>query len=147
MLYKSTIPELKLKKIKSNLIKKKITTSKDASDYARQFYYDDLSIYESFFLILLNKSNLTIGFVKISQGGIAGTVVDKMIVMKYAIESLASGIILIHNHPSGNTNPSNTDIQLTNNLKECCKLFNIYIFDHVIITEENYYSFADNNLL
>ena len=97
--------------------------------------------------MLLNRANETIGYAKISQGGIVGTVVDKKILFKYVVESLASGIILAHNHPSGNTNPSQADLNITKDLQQLCKLVDSEILDHVILTADSFYSFADNGKL
>lgn len=145
--YKTTIPELTLKKKETDIKKVKIQSSRDASDYARNFYFDDLGIFESFFILLLNRANNTIGYVKISQGGTAGTVVDPKLIAKYAIEGLAESVIMIHNHPSGNTKPSNSDIKITNKVKNGLAFFDIKVLDHVIITEESYYSFLDEGLI
>lgn len=145
--YNSSIDQLSLKREKSNFPKAKIITSSDAAQYARQFYFDDLDIYESMFLILLNNSNNTIGFVKISQGGITGTVVDVRIIAKYAIETLATGIILVHNHPSGNTTPSSADTIITAKVKQGLALLDVTLTDHLIITSSSYFSFADEGLL
>jgi DNA repair protein RadC len=79
----------------------KITSSETAYNVIRQFWHDDIEIYESFFVLLLNRANVTIGWAKISQGGITGTIADPKLILKYAVDSLASGIILAHNHPSG----------------------------------------------
>jgi DNA repair protein RadC len=84
---------------------------------------------------------------KLSQGGVSGTVTDTRIIMKKAIEHLASGIALCHNHPSGNINPSESDIQITNKIKESGKLLDIELHDHLIVSDKDYYSFADNGLL
>lgn len=128
----------------SGFNKRKVSSSKIAAEYCRQFFHDDLTIYESFFILLVNRANNTIGYVKISQGGVVGTVVDASIVAKYAIESLASGVILCHNHPSGNTQPSTEDINLTRKIKKGLALFDIAALDHIILTEDDYYSFADD---
>ena len=84
---------------------------------------------------------------KLSQGGISGTVTDVRIVMKKAIETLASGIIVSHNHPSGNLNPSESDTKITQKIKEAGGLLDIQLLDHLIISDKDYYSFADNGLL
>ena len=89
----------------------KITAPGDANKFARQFYHEDLGIYESFFIMLLDRQNTVTGWAKISQGGIAGTVVDLKIILKFAIDSLSSGVIFVHNHPSGNLNASRQDIR------------------------------------
>ena len=142
-----TIPLLSLKKTQTDFVSTKLTTSKEAADYARQFYFDDIEIYESFFLILLSIRNTTIAYVKISQGGIASTVVDAIIVAKYAIDSLAKNVILVHNHPSGGCSPSESDRILTKNIKKGLDLFSINVCDHIILTKDTYYSFADEGIL
>ena len=136
-----------LKATDSEFTKVKITSSESAEKFIRQFYGDDLEIFESFFILLLNRANETIGYAKISQGGIVGTVVDKKILLKYVVESLASGIILAHNHPSGNTNPSQADLNITKDLQQLCKLVDSEVLDHVILTADSFYSFADNGKL
>lgn len=122
----------------------KCTTSQAAADYARAFYGDDMDIYESAFIILLNKANNTTGWAKISQGGTAGTVVDVKIVCKYAIEALASGVIFVHNHPSGNLNSSVQDESITRRLKEALALLDVRLLDSIILSSDSYYSFNDN---
>jgi DNA repair protein RadC len=136
-----------LKATDSEFTKVKITTSESAEKFIRQFYGDDLEIFESFFILLLNRANETIGYAKISQGGIVGTVVDKKILLKYVVESLATGIILAHNHPSGNTNPSQADLNITKDLQQLCNLVDSEVLDHVILTADSFYSFADNGKL
>ncbi len=103
--------------------------------------------HEEFWIILLNRANKVISTQKISQGGIAGTVIDSRLIMKAALEQLASSIILCHNHPSGNKLPSQQDRTITNKLKEAGKLMDLPVLDHLIITESGYYSFADEGLL
>ena len=125
----------------------KICSAKDAYDYAKMFYFDDISIYESAFVILLNRANNTIGYAKICQGGISSCLVDKIIVAKYAIDSLASGVILVHNHPSGALNPSRYDDQITNEIDACLGMFGVKLLDHVIITDGSYFSYKDNGKL
>lgn len=139
--------ELRRKETAQSFEKVKIVDSKQSAAFARQFYHDDIDIYESFFLILLNRAGFTIGFVKISQGGIAGTVVDSKLVAKCAIESLSSSVILVHNHPSGRKEPSNQDHLITKQIKEGLRLFDIPVLDHLILTQKEYYSFADEGIL
>ena len=145
--YKNTISEYSLKYTKSEIQKTKVTTSESASNVIRQFYFDDINIYESFFILLLNRANNTTGFAKISQGGTAGTVVDVKIIAKYAVESLCSAVIICHNHPSGNITPSEADINITKKVKDALLLFDIKLTDHIILSENNYYSFSDNGNL
>lgn len=141
------IKRFELKTSQTNLEQVKISNSENAADFIRQFYSDDIEIYESFFILLLNRANKVIGYAKISQGGVCGTVVDKKILLKYVIDSLASGVIIAHNHPSGNTSPSDADIRITKEVKELCKLVDSALLDHVILTADSFYSFADNGNL
>jgi DNA repair protein RadC len=103
--------------------------------------------HEEFWILFLNRSNKVINRMKLSQGGISGTVTDVRMVMKRAIEYLASGIIVCHNHPSGNLNPSESDTRITQKIKEAGNIMDIQLLDHLIISEKEYYSFADNGLL
>jgi DNA repair protein RadC len=142
-----TIKKYELRKMDTDFKRIKIHSSKEASDFIRQFYSDDIGIFESFFLLLLDQSNSTIGYVKISQGGITGTVVDPLLVAKYVIDSLAKGVILAHNHPSGNLSPSRQDLDITERIKKGLNLFDVQVFDHIILTEEGYKSFSDDGLI
>ena len=132
-----------LRKEQTNIENEELLSSKSSNQFARKFFFEDLGIYESCFIILLNNAKKTIGYAKISQGGICGTVVDPTLIAKYAIESLCKGVILVHNHPSGSLEPSSNDDNLTKRIKECLKLFDIVLLDHLILTEESYYSYAD----
>ena len=145
--YKSKISEYSLKYTKSEIQKTKVTTSESASNVIRKFYFDDINIYESFFILLLNRANNTTGFAKISQGGTAGTVVDIKIIAKYAVDSLSPNLIICHNHPSGNKQPSDADLNITKRIKDALLLLDIKLIDHIIITENDFYSFADNGNL
>jgi DNA repair protein RadC len=136
-----------LKKNETEFKKVKITNSKDAYECIRQYYHEDIEIYESLFILLLNNSSESIGFAKISQGGITGTVVDVRLVAKYAIESLATGVIMAHNHPSGTLKPSEADDMITKKVKEGLKTLDISLLDHVIITSYGYYSYGDEGRL
>lgn len=124
-----------------------IKSSQDAAKFARQFYYDDIELYESFFLILLDRANNTMAWAKISQGGIASTVVDPIVVAKYVIDTLSSGVVLVHNHPSGRLDPSPEDKRITNTIREGLKLFNAQVVDHIIMSKDSYHSMADNGEL
>lgn len=103
--------------------------------------------HEEFWILFLNRANRVTGRMKISQGGVSGTVTDVRIVMKKAIESLASGLVICHNHPSGNNSPSDSDIRITQKIKEAGALMDIQLIDHLIIAGKDYYSFADNGAL
>ena len=100
-----------------------------------------------FYVVMLNNANNTIGYTKISQGGITGTVVDVRLIAKHALECLATSVILIHNHPSGNSKPSSADKLITEKIKHGLALLDIRVLDHIILTENTYFSFADECLL
>lgn len=119
----------------------KIKCSKDAFD----IIYNDLADlrHEEFWVMLLNRANNLIRKRKISSGGVAGTVADPKLIYRYALESLACGIVVAHNHPSGNLVASKQDIELTNKLKLAGKLMEIELIDHLIVSGNKYYSFAD----
>lgn len=125
--------------------KARITCSRDAHDilYPR---VGDLA-HEEFHIMCLNRANKVLSIHTISQGGITGTIADPRIIFNKALIDGATGIILCHNHPSGSLQPSTADIELTKKMKECGKLLEIQIFDHVIIGGSGYYSFADEGLL
>ena len=103
--------------------------------------------HEEFWVIFLNRSNKVTGKQKISQGGITGTVTDIRLILKLALDKLATSLILCHNHPSGNMQPSEADISITRRLKESALLMDISLLDHVIIAGKNHFSFADENLI
>jgi DNA repair protein RadC len=145
--YKSNLRKLTLKEEKTEYKRVKITNSKEAYELIKQFFKDDLTIYESAFLILFNAANNTIGFVKISQGGINSTVMDAQIIAKYAVETLAKSVIIAHNHPSGNLNASESDKKVTEQIKNTLKIFDCNLADHLIITENGYFSFNDERIL
>ncbi|MDA3952980.1 MAG: DNA repair protein RadC [Bacteroidales bacterium] len=124
------------------IIKKKITQSKDIFELFQPILGD--LPHEEFWILLLNRSNRIIEKFKISQGGISGTVIDIKIILKQSIEKLASSIILCHNHPSGNINPSTADDSITEKLKKGAELLDIQVLDHIIIADIKYYSYADD---
>lgn len=126
-------------------IAKQITSSKDSFDVLYPFLAD--LDHEQFYVLLLNRSNIVIDAIRISQGGVAGTVADAKLIFKSAIDKLASSIIIAHNHPSGNLNPSQADIQLTKSIKQAGVFLEISILDHIIIAGESYFSFADDGIL
>lgn len=145
--YKSKMKTISLKMNDSEFNKVKITSSKDAATVIRQYYHDDIEIYESFFILLLNRANNTIGYAKISQGGCVGTVIDVKIIAKYAVDTMANGVILAHNHPSGTLQPSDQDNRITNKIKDALKLFDVTVLDHVILAVDGYFSYADEGIL
>lgn len=143
----STLKRFSLKSEKSDFQKVKITEPVDAYKLIREFYFDDIDIFESAFILLVNNANTTIGYAKISQGGVAGTVLDTRIIAKFAVDSLASGVILAHNHPSGNIQASQQDILATKKIAEGLKTLDVVLIDHLIITSDNFLSMKKNNLI
>ena len=103
--------------------------------------------HEEFWLLYLNRSNKILSRHKLSQGGISGTITDVRLIIKKAIELLASSIIICHNHPSGNLDPSEADTRITQKIKEAAGYFDISLLDHIIVTDNGYYSYADNGAL
>lgn len=122
--------------------RKKIKCSRDIYNIMKDVF-PSLNHKEYFYIICLNRANLAVGFHQISAGGISGTVTDSRLIFQAALLSNASGIILCHNHPSGNLNPSTQDIEITQKIKRAGAILDISIIDHVILTEDSYYSFAD----
>ncbi|NLV17983.1 MAG: DNA repair protein RadC [Bacteroidetes bacterium] len=122
-----------------------IKCSRDAADIFQPLLADLL--HEEFWILFLNRSNKVINRMKLSQGGVSGTVTDIRIIMKKAIEYLSSGIIVCHNHPSGNLRPSESDTKITRKIKEAGSLMDIQLLDHLIISDKDYFSFADNGLI
>ncbi len=123
----------------------KISSSLEVFDLMHPLL-SDLS-YEEFWVVFLNRSNKVISKQKISQGGITGTVTDIRLILKLALDKLATSLILCHNHPSGNLQPSEADISITRKLKESALLMDISLLDHVIIAGKSYFSFADENMI
>ncbi len=125
--------------------KKKISSSKDVSDIFRP-KLADLS-HEEFWILMLNRANLVLAEAMISRGGLAGTVADPKVIFERALASRASSIILVHNHPSGNRNPSEADRKLTKQLKNAGEFLDLPVLDHLIIAGSGYFSFADDGLM
>ncbi len=125
--------------------KPKIMSSADAYEVVRPELLD--VPYEAFWIVLLNRSNQVIRKQQVSQGGVSSTVVDPRIIFKIAVDELASGIILAHNHPSGNLTASDADIKLTHKLRDAGSLLDIRVLDHLIIAGQHYFSFADSGFL
>lgn len=103
--------------------------------------------HEEFWLLMLNRANRVVGRYKVSQGGLSGTVIDTRIILKKALDNLASSIIVCHNHPSGNKQPSDADVKITEKLKKAAEMLEIKLLDHVIIADKSYFSFADEGLI
>ena len=146
--YKTNCPEIELKLKRGDVNKMQIKTSRDGYQALKLFFdQDTIELTETFIAIYLNRANNTIGWMKVSSGGITGTVVDQRIVLGTALKAAATSIILAHNHPSGNLQPSQQDLDLNKKLKSAAAFMDISIIDHLIVTDENYYSFADEGII
>jgi DNA repair protein RadC len=121
--------------------KNKVSSSQEVAALFRHRLAD--LPHEEFWLLLLNRANQVITRCQLSKGGVTGTVVDPKMVFRMAVDHLATGIILCHNHPSGNNKPSEADRRLTKKLKEAGELLDITVLDHIIIAGTEFYSFAD----
>jgi DNA repair protein RadC len=137
--------ELGRRRTTEDLKIKKITSSADAYNSIKPELAD--LQHEEFWLLLLNRSNTIIKKQPISQGGVSGTVADPKIIFNHALNHLASSVILVHNHPSGNNKPSEADKRLTKQVTEAGRLLEISVLDHLIFTDNGYFSFADENML
>ncbi len=138
--------ELGRRRKETEIVKReKIISSKSAYEFMKPIFMD--LPHEEFWLLLLNRSNAIIKKELISRGGVSGTVVDSKIIFKIALENLASSIMLFHNHPSGNITPSNEDLKITKNIKESSRIMDIQLLDHIIISDNGYYSFNDEGVL
>ncbi len=123
----------------------KVQSSRDAYNLIAPIIADNN--FEEFWILLLNRGSKLIKKIKISSGGVNAVLADPRLIFKHAIENLASVIILVHNHPSGNLQPSREDLNITKKLQEGAKLLDVSVPDHLIITQEGYFSFADEGLM
>lgn len=126
----------------------KISGSKDAYEILKRSWDESqIEFVEQFKIMLLNRANKVLGIVDVSTGGVSGTVADPKIIFASALKGCASGIILSHNHPSGNLLASQADLDLTRKLKQAGQFLDLPVLDHLIVTTEGYLSFADEGLL
>ncbi len=149
------VPEIKVPEIQvsfnrthSKNFEGKITSSHDASGFIKKvFKSGEIELQEQFIVLYLDQSNKIIGYYKHSKGAINATVADTRIILATGLKCAAIGMIIAHNHPSGNLKPSDADIQLTKRIENGAKLHDIKLLDHLIVTKGGYYSFADEGLL
>lgn len=125
----------------------KISGSQTAFDTLKQLYTKESIFREEFYVLYLDRANNVKAINQLSVGGLHGTVVDIRIILKYAIDCLACGMILSHNHPSGNLKPSTNDDAITKRIAEAGKILDILVLDHLIVSESSYYSYADEGKL
>lgn len=124
-----------------------INSSCHLEEVFRPLFSDCIEHHEEFYIMLLNRANRCLGVSKISQGGQFGTVVDNKIVFQIALKGNASSIALCHNHPSGNLNTSSSDDIMTGKIKDGCSMLGLQLLDHIVLTPESYYSYADDGRL
>lgn len=140
--------KLTLSKTEEHPVKyESLSSSRDAAELFRMLFADEIGMFESVFVIYLNQKNIPLGWRKISQGGISSSIVDVRLVLVPALNCLASGFIMCHNHPSGNLRPSEEDRKITKQLQEVGQIMSVKLLDHLILTETNFFSFADEGLI
>ena len=125
-----------------------IKTSKDAADLLRHLWSEDkIDFVEQFKVLFLNRANKVLGIFEVSTGGVTGTVADPRLIFIAALKMNCTGILVCHNHPSGNLKPSKPDEDLTQKIKQAGLFLDIKLLDHIIVTSEGFYSFADEGLI
>jgi DNA repair protein RadC len=124
-----------------------ITTSKDAVDVFREVWSNTMEVREEFYILLLNRANKVKAWYRVSEGGVTGTVVDPKMIFSVALKCGACSVIMAHNHPSGATKPSQQDIDLTKKIVSGGKFLEVSVLDHVIMTQETFFSFADEGMM
>ncbi|WP_179009619.1 JAB domain-containing protein [Winogradskyella forsetii] len=140
----NTIKEIRVSYSSGNKDKIKITNSKDTYNLFLSCWSKKIiELQEEFKVLLLNRNHQVLGIYPLSKGGVSGTVVDAKLVFSVALKCNASSIIIAHNHPSGNLKPSDADLSLTKKLKKAGAYLDIELIDHLIITNNGYYSFID----
>lgn len=141
----NNLAEIKVSYSTLNTPKVKITKGEEAYKVLLNSWdLDIIELQEEFKVLLLNKANEVLGIYPLSRGGITGTVVDLRLIFSVALKCNATGLILSHNHPSGNLKPSVADINLTKKIKECSTLLDITLIDHLIISKSGFYSFINS---
>jgi len=142
------VSEIKVSYTTKRKKKPKITNSNDAYEIAMAHWDQQIiEFQEEVKLILVNRNNEVLGIYSLSKGGILGAFIDLKIILAVALKGNASGIILVHNHPSGNLKYSKADKGITDKLKKACKLLDINLLDHLIISRDSHFSFSNNGLL
>lgn len=142
------IAEIKVSYSNTNLEKVRVTNSQIIYEILiSNWNLDLIEFQEEVKVVFLNKANVVLGIHYLSKGGVSGTIVDIKIILGIALKCNASGIILAHNHPSGNLKPSESDKTITKRLKDAGALLDLVLLDHLIITKVDYYSFKDNGLM
>lgn len=140
--------EIEVKYTKTKNTNNRVNSADDSEKMVRKLFDTDiLNFREAFYVIYLDRKNQPIGYYCVSLGGTVGTVVDIKLIASVALNCMAQSVIMAHNHPSGNCNPSKQDEIITTKVKNGLKLLDITVLDHIIITEDDCYSFAHNGLI
>ena len=148
MKQKSQVSEIQVSYTPNLLVDMSIKNSKKSFELMlNEWEQETLQMQEEVKILLLNRSNKVLGIYSLAKGGLTSCIVDVRIILSIALKTLATGIILFHNHPSGNLKPSKADLDVTKKLKNFCDLLDISLLDHLIITKDNYFSFADEGLI
>ena len=141
------INEVQIVYKRKNSLKPKFKDSNQVYKILYPFFENVIDHHESFKILLCDNNNRVLGIHQVSEGGLTGTVVDIRIIAQSIILSNAKSVILAHNHPSGNLEPSKQDKNVTNKIKNMCELLEVKLLDHIILTSENYFSFADEGII
>jgi len=151
---KEKLPDSKMSEIKIKYTNRKkyrempkVTCSKDAALVLKEAWSDRIEHIEEFVLLCLNRANKVLGYSHICTGGISGCLVDPKVIFQVALKANAVNIILCHSHPSGNKHPSESDRRLTKKVKSAAKLLDVAVLDHIILTADDYFSFADEGII
>lgn len=145
--YNDYLDKITLVREPSQIESHTITSSDVAQNFLEPFFDDVKDVQEKFVAVFLNKANKTVGVKTIGTGGRSGVMVDVAIIAKYALDTLCSGVIVCHNHPSGNLKPSKADLKITKELESALKLFKISLLDHLILVNNSHLSFSDKDLI
>lgn len=145
---KYKFPKIKVKVSVTKGDKVTITSPEKMVEVMRSIFDADTILWtEEVIMVCLNRANDVVGYYRVSSGGFSGTVLDPRVVMTIALQNACSSIILAHNHPSGNLKPSEGDKSITEKIKNACSFFDMKLLDHLIITDESYFSFNENGLI
>jgi DNA repair protein RadC len=145
---KYKFPKIKVKVSVTKGDKVTITSPDKMVEVMRSIFDADTILWtEEVIMVCLNRANDVVGYYKVSSGGFSGTVLDPRVVMTIALNNASSSIILAHNHPSGNLKPSEGDKAITEKIRKACAFFDMNLLDHLIITDESYFSFKEEGLI
>lgn len=142
------VKEIKPTYKRTNICVEKINSSSKSVEILRKIFDENtIDFQENFFVLFLDRGNKIVNFCHLSKGGVSGTVVDVRHLLSNAINTNASSVILSHNHPSGQLHPSENDKSITRKIREALRFFDVSLLDHIIITNDSYFSFADEGVL